>query len=50
LDTTKLVIFNADTGANLSIPPAGATEKPPPAPSEAEPPSEAERQTAPDAE
>ena len=27
LDTTKLVIFNADTGANLSIPPAGATEE-----------------------
>jgi multiple sugar transport system ATP-binding protein len=40
LDTTKLVIFNADTGANLSIPPAGAAEEqapPPPAPSEAEP-------------
>jgi multiple sugar transport system ATP-binding protein len=52
LDTTRLVIFNADTGANLSIPPAGATEEqaPPPAPSEAEPPSEAEQQTAPDAE
>src|SRR3954449_9181819 len=52
LDTTKLVIFNADTGANLSIPPAGATEEhaPPPAPSEAEPPSEAEQQTTPDAE
>ena len=52
LDTTRLVIFNADTGANLSIPPAGATEvqAPPPAPSDAEPPSEAEQQTAPDAE
>jgi multiple sugar transport system ATP-binding protein len=52
LDTTRLVIFNADTGANLSIPPAGATEEqaPPPTPSEAEPPSEAEQQTAPDAE
>ncbi len=51
LDTTKLVIFNADTGANLSIPPAGATEEPPPpTPSEAEPPSEADQQTAPDAE
>jgi multiple sugar transport system ATP-binding protein len=52
LDTTRLVIFNADTGANLSIPPAGATDEqaPPPAPSEAEPPSEAEQQTAPDAE
>jgi multiple sugar transport system ATP-binding protein len=52
LDTTRLIIFNADTGANLSIPPAGATEEqaPPPAPSEAEPPSEAEQQTAPDAE
>jgi multiple sugar transport system ATP-binding protein len=52
LDTTRLIIFNADTGANLSIPPGGATEEqaPPPAPSEAEPPSEAEQQTAPDAE
>jgi multiple sugar transport system ATP-binding protein len=52
LDTTRLVIFNSDTGANLSIPPAGAPEEqaPPPAPSEAEPPSEAEQQTAPDAE
>ncbi len=51
LDTTKLVIFNADTGANLSIPPAGVTEEPPPTtPSEAEPPSEADQQTAPDAE
>src|SRR4051812_48553530 len=52
LDTTRLIIFNADTGANLSIPPAGETEEqaPPPAPSEAEPPSEAEQQTAPDAE
>jgi multiple sugar transport system ATP-binding protein len=57
LDTTRLVIFNADTGTNLSLPPAGATEEqaPPPAPSEAEPseaepPSEAEQQTAPDAE
>jgi multiple sugar transport system ATP-binding protein len=52
LDTTRLAIFNADTGANLSIPPAGATEEqaPPPAPSKAEPPSEAEQQTAPDAE
>jgi len=51
LDTTKLIIFNADTGANLSIPPAGATEEPPPpTPSEAEPPSEADQQTAPDAE
>src|SRR3954467_3738050 len=40
LDTTKLVIFNADTGATLSIPPAVAAEEqapPPPAPSEAEP-------------
>src|SRR6476660_6895015 len=46
LDTTKLVIFNADTGANLSIPPAGVTEEPPPTtPSEAEPPSEADQQT-----
>ena len=51
LDTTRLVIFNSDTGANLSIPPAGATEEPPPpTPSEAEPPSEADQQTAPDAE
>src|SRR3954453_858847 len=52
LDTTKLVIFNADTGATLSTPPAGAAEEqaPPPAPSDAEPPSEAEQQTAPDAE
>ena len=51
LDTTKLVIFDADTGANLSIPPAGVTEEPPPTtPSEAEPPSEADQQTAPDAE
>jgi multiple sugar transport system ATP-binding protein len=32
-DTTKLVIFDADTGANLTIPPAGAREEqaaPPP--------------------
>ena len=26
-DTSKLAIFDADTGANLSIPPAGATEE-----------------------
>jgi multiple sugar transport system ATP-binding protein len=40
LDTTKLVLFNADTGANLTIPPAGANEEPavPPAASEPESP------------
>jgi multiple sugar transport system ATP-binding protein len=34
-DTSKLVIFDADTGANLTIPPAGAREEqaaPPPSP------------------
>jgi multiple sugar transport system ATP-binding protein len=53
LDTTKLVIFNADTGANLSIPPAGASEEPtPPPPAPAEEPSEApsEEPSAPPAE
>jgi multiple sugar transport system ATP-binding protein len=46
-DTTKLVLFDADTGANLSIPPAGAREQeaaPPPPPPETQhtspPPSE----------
>ncbi|WP_123025310.1 ABC transporter ATP-binding protein [Mycolicibacterium stellerae] len=52
LDTTKMVIFDADTGANLSIPPAGARDEqaappPPPPPSS---PSDAEEQTAPGAE
>ncbi|HEV7851995.1 MAG TPA: sn-glycerol-3-phosphate ABC transporter ATP-binding protein UgpC [Mycobacterium sp.] len=32
-DTTKLVIFDADTGANLTIPPAGAREEQAAAPS-----------------
>jgi multiple sugar transport system ATP-binding protein len=54
LDTTKLVIFNADTGANLSIPPAGAREEqaapPPPPPPPAPTPPHAEEQTAPGAE
>ena len=45
LDTTKLVIFNADTGANLTIPPAGAREEQP-----APPPSPVEEPTAPGAE
>ncbi len=56
LDTTKLVIFNPDTGANLSIPPAGAREEqaapppPPPPPSSPPAPSPDEEQTAPPAE
>ena len=40
LDTTKLVIFNADTGVNLTIPPAGAREEqaaPPSSPPESTP-------------
>ena len=45
LDTTKLVIFNADNGANLTIPPAGAREEQP-----APPPPPAEEPTAPGAE
>ncbi len=50
LDTTKLVIFDADTGANLSIPPAGAREEqaaPPLPASSPTPPSPDEEQTAP---
>jgi multiple sugar transport system ATP-binding protein len=45
------VIFNADTGANLSIPPAGAREEQaaPPSPAPFEPASQ-EEQTAPPAE
>jgi multiple sugar transport system ATP-binding protein len=48
-DTTKLVLFDADTGANLSIPPAGAPEEeaaPPPPP----PPAPQEEQTSPPSE
>ena len=42
LDTTKIAIFDADTGANLTIPPAGTRdEAPAPAPpAEPEPPAE----------
>jgi multiple sugar transport system ATP-binding protein len=36
-DTAKLVIFDADTGANLTIPPAGAEEQAPPPPPSPEP-------------
>lgn len=45
-DTTKLVIFDADSGVNLSIPPAGARQDeaapPPPPPSESEEPASQE--------
>ena len=37
IDTAKLVLFDADTGANLSIPPAGATSAAAPADAPAEP-------------
>jgi multiple sugar transport system ATP-binding protein len=49
-DTTKLFIFDADTGANLTIPPAGAREEQltPSAPSAPPPPQE--EQAAPPAE
>ncbi|HKV19337.1 MAG TPA: sn-glycerol-3-phosphate ABC transporter ATP-binding protein UgpC [Mycobacterium sp.] len=56
-DTTKLVIFDADSGTNLSIPPAGAREEraatpPPPAPEEKpqEESAPAEEQTSPPTE
>ena len=40
-ETAKLVVFDADTGANLSIPPAKAGEQAPPsAPQEGTPPDE----------
>lgn len=45
-DTTRLMIFDADSGANLSIPPAGAEEHGTPPPS----PTPQEEQTAPPAE
>jgi len=51
LDTTKLVIFDAETGANLSIQSAAARQEqaaPPPPSSPA--PAQAEEQTAPSAE
>jgi multiple sugar transport system ATP-binding protein len=43
MDTTKLVLFDADTGANLSIPPADApAEQAPPGPEQAPPAPAAE--------
>jgi multiple sugar transport system ATP-binding protein len=48
-DTQKLVLFDADTGINLSIPPAGAREEeaaPPPPP----PPAQQDEQTSPPSE
>jgi multiple sugar transport system ATP-binding protein len=51
LDTTKLVIFDADTGANLTIPPAGAAPADAPAePAPAPAATPSEEQPAPPAE